>query len=111
MYSCKRFGAVDTVSSSHPLTKEFQTAFLNAVEDCFGHGQPRIVFDLSVVPLMDSAGLEAILDARDRCQKLGGSIVLARPNALCRDILRINGIDKELHVYDDAVKAMGSFAR
>ena len=60
---------------------------------------------------MDSVGLEALLEARDRCQKLGGSIVLARPNALCRDILRINGIDKELNIYDDAVKAVGSFAR
>jgi len=69
------------------------------------------VFDLSNIPLMDSIGLETLLEARDRCQKLGGCIVLARPNPLCRDILRINGIDKELNVYDDAIKAMGSFAR
>ncbi len=111
MYICKRSGAVDTISGSLPLTKEYQTAFLNTVEGCFGNGQPRIVFDLSHIPLLDSIGLEALLEARDRCHKLGGGIVLARPNPLCRDILRINGIDKELHVYDDAVKAMGSFAR
>ncbi len=111
MYSCKRSGAVDTISGSQPLTKEHQTAFLNIVEGCFGNGQPRIVFDLSHIPLLDSVGLEALLEARDRCHKLSGGIVLARPNPLCRDILRINGIDKELHVYDDAVKAMGSFAR
>ena len=111
MYTCKRSGAVDTIGGPLPLTREHQTIFLNAVEGCFGKGQPRIVFDLSQVPLMDSIGLEALLDARDQCHKLGGSIVLARPNPLCRDILRINGIDKELPVYEDAVKAMGSFAR
>jgi len=42
---------------------------------------------------------------------LGGSFVLAHPNALCFDILRINGIDREINVYDDVVKALGSFAR
>jgi hypothetical protein len=57
---------------------------------------------------MDSVGLDALLDARDRCQSLGGSFVLAHPNALCCDILRING---EINVYDDVVKALGSFAR
>ncbi len=111
MYSCNRSGAVDTISGSQPLTREYQSAFLNSVEGCFGNGQPRIVFDLSNVPLIDSVGLESLLEARDRCQKLGGCIVLARPNPLCRDILRINGIDKELNVYDDAIKAIGSFAR
>ena len=111
MYPCKRSGAVDLISGSQPLSREHQSAFLNSVEACFGNGQPRIVFDLSNIPLMDSVGLEALLEARDRCHKLGGSIVLARPNALCRDILRINGIDKELNIYDDAVKAVGSFAR
>ncbi|MCY2973725.1 MAG: STAS domain-containing protein [Planctomycetota bacterium] len=111
MYPCKRSGAVDTISGSQPLTRDHQSAFLNSVESCFGNGQPRIVFDMIHVPLMDSVGMEALLEARDRCHKLGGSIVLARPTPLCRDILRINGIDKELNVYDDAVKAMGSFAK
>ena len=111
MYACNRSGAVDIISSSQPLTRDQQAAFLNAVEGCFGNGQPRIVFDISRIPLLDSAGLESLLDARDRCQKLGGSIVLASPNPLCRDILRINGIDKEINVYDDKVKSLGSFAR
>jgi anti-sigma B factor antagonist len=111
MYPCKRSGAVDTISGTQPLTREHQAAFLSSVEGCFGNGQPRIVFDLSSIPLLDSLGLEALLEARDRCQKLGGSLVLARPNALCRDILRINGIEKEINIYDDVVKAMGSFAR
>lgn len=111
MYPCKRSGAVDTISGSLPLTREHQSSFLNSVEACFGNGQPRIVFDLSNIPLIDSVGLEALLEARDRCQKLGGCIALARPNPLCRDILRINGIDREINVYDDAIKAMGSFAR
>ena len=111
MYPCQRSGAVDTISGSVPLTRDHQSSFLNSIESCFGNGQPRIVFDLSNIPLMDSVGLESLLEARDRCQKLSGSIVLAKPNALCRDILRINGIDKEINIYDDTVTAIGSFAR
>jgi anti-sigma B factor antagonist len=111
MYPCKRNGAVDTISGTLPLTRDHQSSFITAVEGCFGNGQPRIVFDLIGIPLIDSTGLESLLDARDLCQKQGGSIVLARPNPLCRDILRINGIDKELQIFEDSVKAMGSFAR
>jgi len=111
MYPCKRSGAVDTIGGTQPLTREHQSAFLNSVEGCFGNGQPRIVFDLGSIPLLDSLGLEALLEARDRCQSLGGSLVVARPNALCRDILRINGIEKEINIYDDVVNAIGSFAR
>ena len=111
MYLCKRNGAVDTISGTLPLTRDHQAAFMQAVDSCLGNGQPRIVVDFSGIPLIDSAGLETLLGTRDLCHKLGGSIVLARPNPLCRDILRINGIDKELQIFEDSVKAMGSFAR
>jgi anti-sigma B factor antagonist len=111
MYHCKRSGAVDIVSGNSPLIHEHRAAFLKSIDSCIGNGQPRVVVDLSGVPLMDSIGLDTLLDARDRCQSLGGSFVLANPNPLCRDILRINGIDREVNVYDDVVKALGSFAR
>jgi anti-anti-sigma factor len=111
MYNCKRSGAVDIISGTSPLIQEYRAAFLKSIDSCIGNGQPRVVVDLSGIPLMDSLGLDALLDARDRCQSLGGAFVLARPNPLCRDILRINGIDREINVYEDVVKALGSFAR
>ncbi|MCE3014329.1 MAG: STAS domain-containing protein [Pirellula sp.] len=111
MYHCKRSGAVDIVSGNSPLIQEHRTEFLKSIDSCIGNGQPRVILDLSGVALMDSVGLDALMDARDRCQSLGGSFVLAHPNPLCRDILRINGIDREINVYDDVVRALGSFAR
>ncbi len=111
MYPCKRSGSIDTISGSQPLTRDHQASFLIAIEGCFGNGQPRIVFDMSLIPLIDSVGLDTMLEARDRCHKLGGCLVVARPNPLCSDILRINGIDKEINIFEDVVKAMGSFAR
>jgi hypothetical protein len=67
MFPCKRSGAVEMISGTVPLTREHQSAFLNVVESCFGNGQPRVVFDLAQIPLMDSVGMESLLEARDRC--------------------------------------------
>jgi anti-anti-sigma factor len=111
MYTHKRTGAIDTISGTLPLIAENHSAFLNAFEGCFKQGQPRIVVDLSQVPLIDSVGLETILDLRDQCQQRGGAIVLARPNALCRDILRINGMEHEVSIFEDTVTAMGNFSK
>lgn len=111
MIECKRTGAVSTIVVNVPFVHDHRADFLRAAETCFGNGQPRIVLDLRGTPLMDSDGLEVMLDLRDRCQKLGGAVVIARPNSLCAEILRINGLDCELNVFDDYVAAVGSFSR
>ncbi len=42
MFPCKRSGAIDTLSGSQPLNHDQQQAFLNAIESCFGNGQPGL---------------------------------------------------------------------
>jgi anti-anti-sigma factor len=111
MYTHKRSGAIDTISGTLPLIAENQSAFLNTLQGCLKQGQPRVVVDMSQIPLIDSAGLETILDVRDQCQQRGGAVVLARPNALCRDILRINGMENEVSIFEDTVTAMGNFSK
>lgn len=111
MFERKRTGAVDTVVAMLPLNGESRTDFLRCAEGCFGSGQPRIVLDMRSTPLIDSNGLETLLDLRDRCNRLGGALVVARPNPLCSDILRINGIHQELNVFEDYMEAIGSFSK
>ncbi len=111
MFECKRTGAVDTISAALPIIQDHHDDFQRVVDACFGHGQPRIVLDLRSTPLIDSHGLESILSLRDRCQRLGGTVVIARPNPLCSDILRINGLNRELNIFEDYVEALGSFSR
>ena len=77
---------------------------------CCTRGQPRVVLDLQHVPLIDSAGLEALLDSRDECVRRAGTMHLATPNRLCRDILRVTGLDHQFSIFDDVISAVGSFA-
>jgi anti-anti-sigma factor len=73
-------------------------------------GVPRIVVNLASIPLIDSEGLELLRDACDQCQDRGGIMLLAAPNPLCRDILRITSIDQCINTYDDTTEAIRSFS-
>ena len=46
-------------------------------------GQPQIVLDLQGVAVIDSAGLELLLDYQEKCQRMGGALKLANVGARC----------------------------
>ena len=91
MFQLAKHGAVDVIGGDAPLNAETRERLFEALERCLTRGQPRIVMDLRKVPRIDSAGLEALLDVRDRCRSLGGACKLAGPNRLCLDILNATG--------------------
>lgn len=111
MYELSKQGAVHIVSGRVPMAAEYVQMALHVFDNCFGHGQPHIVLHMQGIPLLDSAGLELLLDIRDRCLHSGGAMQLASPNALCRDILRATGLLDHFAVFDDVSSAVGSFAQ
>ena len=111
MFERRQQGAVDIIRGDDALNLESIQQASGLLDECVGHGQPRIVVDLERVPLIDSAGLELLLDVRDRCLKRGGALKLAAPNHLCQDILRITDLAGQLEIYNDAISAVGSFAK
>ena len=111
MFKHSRQGAVEVVQGDSPLNIDRIAEVETLLETCEQTGQPRIVFDLTLVPLIDSAGLELLLDLRDRCLQKGGAVKLAAPNNLCKEILHITGVGEKFEVYNDAVAAAGSFAQ
>ena len=68
-----------------------------------------MVVNLHAIPLIDSAGLEALLDLRDQLQALGGEMKLAAANPLCRDILAATGVSQQFRDYPSVKLAIGSF--
>jgi anti-anti-sigma factor len=98
------------VTGEVPLNVEAADAAEQALAACIAQGPPRVVFNLQKTPLIDSRGLEILLDASQQCATRGGAMVLAAPNALCSDILRITGLGADFAVFDDVVSAVGSFA-
>ena len=111
MFTRSQQGAVDVIHGDDSLNLEHISDVEKVFTECERHGQPRIVLDLKNVSLIDSTGLELLLDVRDRCLQKGGALKLARPNHLCRDILEITGVAARLEIFDDTVTAAGSFAQ
>lgn len=110
MFELSRQGAVDIVSGNEPLNVEYVEAVKQLFDRCSSHGQPRIIFDLADVPLVDSAGLELLLDTRETCLLKGGQLILTGATPLVRDILRVSGLQNRFESFNDVASAVGSFA-
>jgi len=111
MFPVQSQGAVEVVAPTQALTAENASQLVETVQRQLSEGQPKVVLDMSAVQLLDSAGLESLLDARHFLQEKGGAIKLASLSPLCKDILRVTGIDCQFDAYRDVKLAVGSFVR
>ena len=111
MFQLGKQGAVKIITGEAPLNAESITAAEKVCAEALAQGQPRLVFNLQHVPLLDSAGLELLLSVRDRCLQRGGSLHLAAPPPLCRDILAATRLLGQFAVFDDVLSAAGSFSQ
>lgn len=111
MFEYSKQGAVSLLTGSVALTGENLYLARGALEQALGKSQPRVVLNLQQVPLIDSAGLELLLDWQDQYAARGGAMVLAAPNAICRDVLQATGVASHFSIFDDALAAAGSFSQ
>ena len=110
MFKATKQGAINVVSGEIPLTEEQAGELYVAFEPCLSSGQPRAVLNLQQVPLIDSAGLECLLDLQEHFQKRAGTLKLAAPSPLCREILNVTGVARHFEIFSDVTSAVGSFA-
>ncbi|MHC4407242.1 MAG: STAS domain-containing protein [Planctomycetota bacterium] len=104
-------GAVNVIRGDLPLNADNVDDAAALLRECLQHGQLYVVVDLESVPLIDSAGLELLLDFKEEFQQLGGALKLAAPNPLCDEILSISGIGGSFEIFHEALSAVGSFVR
>jgi len=109
MFQRSRQGAINIVGGELPLNAENAELLTKTLEECFTDGQPRAVLDLQEVPLIDSHGLETLLDIQESFEQRTGSLKLAAPNPLCGDILAATGIDNHFEIYPEVKTAVASF--
>jgi len=105
------FGAIEVVRAPATLSGADREQCAAEIQSCIERHRVRIVLDLSNMLLIDSTGLEMLLDYNEQCLRRGGEVVLAGANALCSDILHITGLDQQLNCHKDLRTALGSFAR
>jgi len=111
MFSQKCQGAVDVITGGDRISGEHVAELATVLEARIGHGQPQIVLDLQGVALIDSAGLELLLDYQEKCQRMGGAMKLASACPLCREVLKATGVGARFEIFRDSGGAVRSFVQ
>jgi anti-anti-sigma factor len=109
MFERVRQGAVDVLRGDEALVADNLPRPAQLLDACFTAGIPRVVLDLESVPLMDSKGLEWVLDTHDRLLDRGSSLRIVANQSLCREILQLTGVAEKCQVYGDLTSAVASF--
>ena len=111
MFEQKCQGAVDVITGGDRISGEHVAELAELLEGRLVHGQPLIVLDLQGVALIDSSGLELLLDVQERCQRMGGALKLASAGSLCREVLKATGVGARFEIFRDSRGAVRSFVQ
>lgn len=111
MFEHTKQGAVDIISGDCSIDFSSVKSIQSLANECMAFGQPQLVIDMTNVPLLDSKGLETLLEVHEECTRRGGVVRLAAPSNLCRDILDIGQISSMIEVCPDVTSAVGGFAK
>ena len=79
-----------------------------ALKNIIEKGVFNIVFDMSEINFMASAGWWVLIDIQKSC-KPRGELVLASPEKGIRDSLNLVGMGSYFKTFDDVTTAVGSF--
>lgn len=80
----------------------------DALEACLAQlgGGQRVVFDISGAPMVDSAGLAALLDSVRRLRATGGNAVISCRQPSVQKMLRAVVVPSSASLFDDTEDAM-----
>src|SRR3972149_38211 len=109
MFEQKRQGAIDIIAGGDRISGDRVAELASMLDTCVKHGQPRVVLDLQGVALINSAGLELLVNVQEQYQRMGGAIKLANPGSLCGGVLKVTGVAARFEVFGDSGSAVRSF--
>ena len=66
----------------------------------------KFVLDLSKLNFLGSVGLGALVVLLQRARKGDGQFALAGLTGLCRDVMRVTGMERAFSMYDDVTSAL-----
>ncbi len=70
----------------------------------------NVIVDLNGTETIESVGLEALLNAQEALQALGGNLKIATSIDANRKLLEITRLDEQFEVFDSVIDAVKSFA-
>jgi anti-sigma B factor antagonist len=91
--------------------EELGTDAADLLENCLTSlERSKVVVDLNGSETIESGGLEALLNAQEALQALGGDLKIATTNEANRKILEITRLDQQFEVFDSVIDAVRSFS-
>jgi anti-anti-sigma factor len=99
------FGEVIVVHAPEEFGADQADALENHLS---GLDRRRVVLDLDGAELLDSRGLEAILNVQERLRSQGGDVRIATANPTTRKIFEITRLDQHLELYESVIDAVKS---
>ncbi len=81
-------------------TGELDLAGAPLLAEAVPDGDEPVVIDLESVGFMDSSGLRALLEARQRCLESGRPLALARPSDAVRRVLELVDLKREFELLE-----------
>jgi anti-anti-sigma factor len=109
MFERNTQGAVDVISGGDRISGDYVAELSDVLEACLGQGQPHVVLDLQEVALIDSTGLELLLDVQEKYERMGGELKLANACSLLREVLKVTAVGARFDLFGDARSAVRSF--
>jgi anti-anti-sigma factor len=105
----QQHGAVMVLKPEGPLNEPEVAEFTGSLRSLLLSSMGRVVVEMSGVPFVDSAGLEALLDVSDEQSAGGRSLKLCGVNKTVRQVLELTEIDSQFDLYEDVNSAVRSF--
>jgi anti-anti-sigma factor len=82
----------------------------NVVEQLVAENCPKIVFNLALVPFIDSAGLGALTLSYTKTKAVGGLLKLAETQVRVKDALEMTRLTRLFPLYETEKEAVDSFS-
>jgi anti-sigma B factor antagonist len=108
--STNRYRRCDLVRAAGRIDSDTAPQLREAIEAITKDGRYRIVFDMSEVGFISSAGVWVLLDTQKTCKRYNrGEVVIANVNENIKHTLDLAGLIHYFKFFDDVTAAVGSF--
>ena len=108
--STREFKRCDVVAANGRIDSQTAPQLAEAFSAITEAGRFKIVFDLSGVEFMTSAGLRVLIDVQKTCKRWNrGELVLASLTQRIHEALDLAGFTRFFSIYDEVIDAVGAF--
>ena|SRR5687768_8472380 len=105
----QRQGAVTVLKPEGPLVEADVTGFKQRLIQELGASLGRFVVDMSMIPYVDSKGLEALVEVTEEMGKSGQALRMCSANKTVREVLELTHLASLFEHFEDSNTAVRSF--